>query len=159
MSYRLNTQVKPLIWIESHVERFSHSRIEYYITAKSQFRTSFTAKDVEIIIKVPSDADSPRFKTPIGFCRYDRANNAIIWKIRTLNGNKEYLMKAHFNLPSVESENDEGKEPIQVKFEIPYYTASGLKVRYLKIVEKSGYPALPWVRYVTKNGDYQIRTK
>ena len=31
MSYRLNTQVKPLIWIESHIERHSHSRVEYLI--------------------------------------------------------------------------------------------------------------------------------
>jgi AP-1 complex subunit mu len=33
-----------------------------------------------------------------------------------------------------------------------------LKVRYLKIIEKSGYQALPWVRYITQNGDYQLRT-
>lgn len=26
------------------------------------------------------------------------------------------------------------------------------KVRYLKIIEKSGYQALPWVRYITQNG-------
>ena len=31
MSYRLNTHVKPLIWIESHIERHSHSRVEYLI--------------------------------------------------------------------------------------------------------------------------------
>ena len=31
MSYRLNTQVKPLIWIESVIERHSHSRVEYLI--------------------------------------------------------------------------------------------------------------------------------
>ena len=49
--------------------------------------------------------------------------------------------------------------PIAVNFEIPYYTASGLQVRYLKIVEKSGYEALPWVRYITRNGDYQLRMK
>lgn len=35
---------------------------------------------------------------------------------------------------------------IQVKFEIPYFTVSGIQVRYLKIIEKSGYQALPWVR-------------
>ncbi len=27
-----------------------------------------------------------------------------------------------------------------------------LQVRYLKIIEKSGYQALPWVRYITQNG-------
>jgi AP-1 complex subunit mu len=50
------------------------------------------------------------------------------------------------------------KKPITVKFEIPYFTVSGVQVRYLKIMEKSGYQALPWVRYITQNGDYHIRT-
>ena len=43
-------------------------------------------------------------------------------------------------------EDVERKPPITVKFEIPYFTVSGIQVRYLKIVEKSGYQALPWVR-------------
>lgn len=47
----------------------------------------------------------------------------------------------------------EKRAPITVKFEIPYFTVSGIQVRYLKIVEKSGYQALPWVRYITQNGD------
>lgn len=33
------------------------------------------------------------------------------------------------------------RAPISVKFEIPYFTVSGIQVRYLKIVEKSGYSA------------------
>jgi len=28
-----------------------------------------------------------------------------------------------------------GKRPINVKFEIPYFTTSGIQVRYLKIIE------------------------
>nr|XP_025839372.1 AP-1 complex subunit mu-2 isoform X2 [Vulpes vulpes] len=31
MSYRLSTQVKPLIWIESVIEKFSHSRVEIMV--------------------------------------------------------------------------------------------------------------------------------
>jgi AP-1 complex subunit mu len=83
-------------------------------------------------------------------------------------------MRAHFGLPSVKSgiyssgetqqshnpdpcqcsEQDvEKRAPITVKFEIPYFTVSGIQVRYLKVVEKSGYQALPWVRYITQNGD------
>ena len=31
MSYRLNTHVKPLIWVESVIERHAHSRVEYMI--------------------------------------------------------------------------------------------------------------------------------
>lgn len=44
------------------------------------------------------------------------------------------------------------KAPISVIFEIPYYAVSGLSVKYLKIIEDSGYQAVPWVRYLTRNG-------
>ncbi|KAJ8408268.1 hypothetical protein AAFF_G00256820 [Aldrovandia affinis] len=151
MSYRLNTHVKPLIWIESVIEKHSHSRIEYMIKAKSQFKRRSTANNVEIHIPVPTDADSPKFKTTVGSVKWIPENSEI--------GGKEYLMRAHFGLPSVEAEDKEGKPPISVKFEIPYFTTSGIQVRYLKIIEKSGYQALPWVRYITQNGDYQLRTQ
>jgi len=32
-------------------------------------------------------------------------------------------------------EKAKGKRPINVKFEIPYFTTSGIQVRYLKIIE------------------------
>jgi len=159
MSYRLNTHVKPLIWIESVIERHDHSRIEIMVKAKSQFKRRSTANNVEIVIPVPSDADSPKFKTTIGHCKYAPEQNAVIWTVKSFPGGKEYLMKAHFGLPSVVGDLNEGKPPISVKFEIPYFTTSGIQVRYLKIIEKSGYQALPWVRYITQNGDYQLRTQ
>lgn len=159
MSYRLNTHVKPLIWIESVIERHSHSRVEYMIKAKSQFKRRSTANNVDVIIPVPSDADSPKFKTTVGFAKYVPEKNAVVWHIKSFPGGKEYLMRAHFNLPSVAAEEAEGRPPISVKFEIPYFTTSGIQVRYLKIIEKSGYQALPWVRYITQNGDYQVRVQ
>jgi AP-1 complex subunit mu len=60
-------------------------------------------------------------------------------------------MRAQFGFPSIKDEARDNfkKIPIQLKFEIPYFTVSGIQVRYLKIVEKSGYQALPWVRYIT----------
>jgi len=159
MSYRLNTQVKPLLWIEAVVEPHSHSRIEYMIKAKSQFKQRSTANNVEIVIPVPADADTPSFKTSIGTVKYAPERDAIVWTIKQFHGGKEYLMRAHFGLPSVSNEEDKkDKPPITVKFEIPYFTVSGIQVRYLKIIEKSGYQALPWVRYITQNGDYQLRT-
>ena len=43
MSYRLNTQVKPLIWVESVIERHSHSRVEYLIKVKlSELNINFS---------------------------------------------------------------------------------------------------------------------
>ncbi|CAP31321.2 Protein CBR-APM-1 [Caenorhabditis briggsae] len=157
MSYRLTTQVKPLIWVEAAVERHAHSRVEYMVKAKSQFKRQSVANHVEVIIPVPSDVSAPKFKTGAGTAKYVPELNAIVWSIRSFPGGREYIMRSSFMLPSIGSEEVEGRPPINVKFEIPYYTTSGLQVRYLKIIEKSGYQALPWVRYVTQNGDYQLR--
>jgi len=159
MSYRQNTDVRPLIWVELHTSRFKGSRVEYQVKAKSNFKRRSTANGVEIEIPVPADADSPMFKTDIGKVEYLPDKDVFIWKIKQFPGQKEFLMRAHFGLPSIDAEEPiRSKAPINVRFEIPYFTVSGIQVRYLKIVEKSGYQALPWVRYITQNGDYQIRT-
>lgn len=158
MTYRLSTHVKPLIWVEAVVEPHNGSRIEYMIKAKSQFKSRSIANNVEIIIPVPSDVDSPSFKASIGSVVYLPDRDAVVWSIKQFNGAREYLMRAHFGLPSVGAEEPEHwRAPIEVQFEIPYFTVSGIQVRYLKIIEKSGYQALPWVRYITQNGDYQLR--
>jgi AP-1 complex subunit mu len=64
-------------------------------------------------------------------------------------------MRAELGLPSVKGDDEhgggmtggfggsmggagqtgKGKRPINVKFEIPYFTTSGIQVRYLKIIE------------------------
>lgn len=161
MEYRLNTTVRPLLWVEAHVEPHSHSRVEYLIKAKSNFKRRSTANNVEIIVPVPPDADSPAFKTSIGTVRYVPDRDAVVWTIKQFPGEREFLMRAHFGLPSISSTDEEvaKKPPISVQFELPYFTVSGVQVRYLKIVEKSGYQALPWVRYITQAGDYSIRTQ
>jgi AP-1 complex subunit mu len=158
MNYRLSTHVKPLIWVEAVVEPHSNSRIEYMIKAKSQFKARSIANNVEIIIPVPTDVDSPSFKASIGTVVYLPERDCVVWSIKQFNGSREYLMRAHFGLPSVSAEEPgHWRAPIEVQFEIPYFTVSGIQVRYLKIIEKSGYQALPWVRYITQNGNYQLR--
>lgn len=62
MSYRLNAQVKPLIWCEAVIESHSGSRIEYLVKVRAQFKRRSTANNVEVIVPVPEDADSPKFK-------------------------------------------------------------------------------------------------
>lgn len=103
---------------------------------------------------VPEDADSPRFRTNIGSVHYAPEKSAIIWKIKQFGGGKEFLMRAELGLPSVKGDDERGggmtggfggsmggagqaagKRPINVKFEIPYFTTSGIQVRYLKIIE------------------------
>lgn len=121
------------------------------------------ANNVEVRVPVPSDADSPKFKTSTGTAKYVPEKNMVVWTIKSfpvrnsqlcllhvnilsmflhvflinfvwvcihlsIQGGKEFLMRAHFGLPSVENNELEGKPPITVKFEIPYFTVSGIQV-------------------------------
>ncbi|CAN1295545.1 AP-1 complex subunit mu-2 [Linum perenne] len=159
MTYRLSTQVKPLVWVEAQVERHSRSRVEIMVKARSQFKERSTATNVEIELPVPADASNPNIRTSMGSASYAPEHDALLWKIKSFPGGKEYMLRAEFNLPSITAEEavPERKAPIRVKFEIPYFTVSGIQVRYLKVIEKSGYQALPWVRYITMAGEYELR--
>lgn len=120
---------------------------------------------MEISIPVPDDADTPRFRTNIGSVHYAPEKSAIVWKIKQFGGGKEFMMRAELGLPSVKGDDEHGggmtggfggsmggvrgesksRRPINVKFEIPYFTTSGIQVRYLKIIEpKVGVPDLDW---------------
>ncbi|XP_051136566.1 AP-1 complex subunit mu-2-like [Andrographis paniculata] len=159
MTYRLSTQVKPLIWVEAQVERYSRSRVEMVVKARSQFKERSTATNVIIELPVPADAMDPHTRTTMGSAKYAPENDSLLWKIKTFPGNREYMLRTEYKLPSIASEDaaPDKKTPINVKFEIPYFTVSGIQVRYLKIIEKSGYQALPWVRYITMAGHYELR--
>ncbi|EDO17345.1 hypothetical protein Kpol_1062p56 [Vanderwaltozyma polyspora DSM 70294] len=160
MNYRLTTPIKPLIWCDINIQVHSKSRIEIHCRAKAQIKKKSIANNVEILIPVPDDADTPTFKYSHGSIKWLPEKNAILWKLRSFAGGKEYSMTAQLGLPSVDGiEPPKVKRPVQIKFQIPYFTTSGIQVRYLKINEpKLQYKSFPWVRYITQSGDdYTIR--
>ena len=159
MSYRLNTQLKPLIWVEVKINEVTSTKIEYDVRAKSNYRNKSIAHNVEIAIPVPNDLKNPIFKTANGSVSYFPDKEVVNWMIKYFPGQTDIRLKLLFNVPTIRNESNDQhlKKPIQLKFDLPSFTLSGIQVRYLKITEKSGYQAFPYVKYVTKNGEYQIR--
>ena len=94
MTYRVDTHVKPLIWADCVVENFSRSKIEYLVKAKTQFKSKSIANNVEIIVPVPPDVDSPVFKANVGTVKYVPDKNCMIWSIKQFPGRKEFMMRA-----------------------------------------------------------------
>jgi AP-1 complex subunit mu len=101
MSYRISTPVKPLVWVEAAVESHKGSRVEYLVKVKGQFKRRSTANNVEIYVPVPDDADSPKFRASTGSVQYAPDKSAFVWKIKQLGGARDFMMRAHFGLPSV----------------------------------------------------------
>jgi len=159
MSYRLNVNVKPLIWIECIPNPANKQRVEFIIKAKSQFKEQSIANNVKINVPVPKDASAPVFRCTAGSAKYTPETDCVVWTIKQYpGGGKIFELYVHFALPSVRDEESPDKRaPVTVSFEIPFFTVSGIQVRYLKVIEKSGYQAFPWVRYLSSAGDFQFR--
>ena len=159
MSYRLDMQIKPLISVKVQFNNISETRIEYIVKAKTNFKNRSVANNVSIYIPVPLDIQNATFKTTSGSVVYLSDREDLLWFIKRFEGQCELDMNCSFQVPTVRIEDTTKhlKRPIQLSFEIPYFTVSGFQVRFMKIVDKSGYEAVPWVRYFTRNGDYNIR--
>lgn len=158
MTYRLSAAIKPIIHVDSTIERYQHSRVEMLIRARAQYRQQSVAQNVQIRVPVPPDVDSPKAQCTAGRMRYSPNENCLVWTIKQFPGRKQFTLRAHFGLPSVESDEDESKRPITVSFEIPFFTVSGLRVQFLKVFVDNKYEAVTWVRYLTTDGSYEFRT-
>lgn len=53
------------------------------LQARSQFKSRSTANNVEILVPVPSDADSPKFKTSTGSAKWVPEKSAVQWNIKS----------------------------------------------------------------------------
>lgn len=165
MLYRLLAAqflMKPLILVNCKTKVHKHSRVEILCLARAQIKKKSTANNVEIIIPIPEDADTPKCTPEHGLVKWIPEKLCLVWKIKSFVGGKQYHMRAELGLPAVnDPEEIVPKKPIRVSFNIPYFTTSGIQVRYLRINEpKLQYQSYPWVRYITQSGDdYTIRTK
>lgn len=165
MLYRLLAAqflMKPLILVSCKTKVHKHSRVEILCLARAQIKKKSTANNVEIIIPIPEDADTPKCTPEHGLVKWIPEKLCLVWKIKSFVGGKQYHMRAELGLPAVnDPEEIVPKKPIRVSFNIPYFTTSGIQVRYLRINEpKLQYQSYPWVRYITQSGDdYTIRTK
>jgi hypothetical protein len=113
----------------------------------------------------------------VGTVHYAPETSSIVWKIKQFGGQKEFLMRAELGLPSVRGDDEKGggmmggfggsmggvgggkaKRPISVKFEIPYFTTSGIQVRYLKIIEPKVSPLISiMLGILLTNDSFNIR--
>lgn len=159
-SYRLSSGVAPLIWIDSTRKSLGSTRLQYKIKLSTLFKERFSAQEIKVIIPVESDATNPEVQCKVGQVTYCPEESCISWTLKNISGKREVDLQMLLSVPSVKGNTDEASslgEYIHVHFEIPYLTPSGLQVRYLKVFEKSGYASLPWVRYVTKSGQYTFK--
>ncbi|KAJ4847485.1 AP-2 complex subunit mu [Turnera subulata] len=92
------------------------------------------ALGVVIEIPVPKQTAKTSFQVTSGRAKYKASIDCIVWKIRKFPGQTEPTISAEIELISTMTEKKSWtKPPIQMEFQVPMFTASGLCVRFLKV--------------------------
>lgn len=132
------------------------------VVLKSTFETAASATGVTVTIPVPTDVIKHTVTCSSGKAKYSPGENTISWKLSKIYGELEHSVYAELKL----SEEDEfsqkssavSKGPISLDFNMDMFSALGLSVKFLKVVEKSNYRTVKWIKYLALAGSYEIRT-
>eukprot|EP01053_Blabericola_migrator_P011420 Blabericola_migrator_1__11419@NODE_678_length_6912_cov_111_209642_g492_i0_p2_GENE_NODE_678_length_6912_cov_111_209642_g492_i0NODE_678_length_6912_cov_111_209642_g492_i0_p2_ORF_typecomplete_len421_score70_42Adap_comp_sub/PF00928_21/6_3e78Clat_adaptor_s/PF01217_20/2_2e15muHD/PF10291_9/5_9e06ox_reductase_C/PF08635_10/0_047KN17_SH3/PF18131_1/0_17_NODE_678_length_6912_cov_111_209642_g492_i021243386 len=162
MVYRISKTVTLPMRISPVIHQ-SGGKLEATIKLKAAFPKNLQATNIIVTIPAPpTTAQVKIISSSSGKGKYEPAKGAVLWAIRRMQGETELVLTLEIDAvaPSTSTNQrslSKGLPPISLQFELPMFTASGLRVRFLKIHERSGYKAVKWIRYVTRAGLYHRR--
>lgn len=88
---------------------------------------------------------------------YNESANSVEWAIRKMPGDQEYTIMTKITLPqATASQAIKETGPINLAFEIPNHSVSGLQIKSLRNLQGTESPN-KWVRYITKSTSYVCR--
>lgn len=159
MKYRITEGVNLPFRVLPVIKELGRTRIEANVKVKALFTDKLFALNVVIRIPVPKSTAKANVEVSVGRCKYKASKNCLEWKIPRFPGGEEAAVSANVELVSTTSAGNKpwSRPPIQMEFQVPMFTASGLRVRFLKVWERSGYDTVKWVRYLSKSGAYETR--
>ncbi len=124
----------------------------------ANFSEKLNATHVVIKVPVPKNTAKAKIKiNALGRAKYEPEKQAIVWRIKKFPGKQVAMLSAEVDLMPTVRTKTWNRSPINVEFQVPMFTSSGVHVRFLRVYDKSGYHTNRWVRYITKAGGYQIR--
>mmetsp|Transcript_6019 Transcript_6019/g.20577 ORF Transcript_6019/g.20577 Transcript_6019/m.20577 type:complete len:427 (+) Transcript_6019:120-1400(+) len=158
MKYRITDGVSLPFRVLPMLRELGRTRMEANVRFKSLFSAKLFALGVVMRVPVPKWTAKARIQVSSGKAKYDAATNCLVWKMKRVPGQQEFGLSAEVDLvPTTSEKKAWSRPPISLEFQVPMFTASGLRVRFLKVWEKSNYDTVKWVRYICKSGAYEVR--
>lgn len=157
MRYRATENVNLPFRVQPIVREIGTRTVEYSISIKSNYGSKLSASNVVVRIPTPLNTAEVTERTNHGRAKYEPEQNNIVWRIARFAGQSEYVLTAKATLTATTQQRAWSRPPMNLSFSLLMFTSSGLLVRYLKVVEKSNYSSVKWVRYMTRAGSYEIR--
>lgn len=156
MRYRVTAPSQPFRLLPNIVEQ-GKTKLLANLKVSADFPEELRATNVVIKIPMPPTAAMAKITVDRGRARYEPGERALVWRISAFPGKSECSLDASVDLLPDTKEKAWVRPPINMDFQIPMHSASGVQVRFLKVYEKSSYQTSRWVKYQTKAGEYQMR--
>mmetsp|Transcript_4235 Transcript_4235/g.14729 ORF Transcript_4235/g.14729 Transcript_4235/m.14729 type:complete len:445 (-) Transcript_4235:103-1437(-) len=166
MRYRVTDGLTLPFRVLPIIKECGRTRIQVNVKLKSMYSDKLSALVVIARVPVPKHTARATIQVSGGKAKYNAAQNCLVWKVKMFRGQMELALSADVELVSTLKDKEQwNRPPINLEFSLPMFTASGLRVRFLKVWEtKLGYATKKFVRYVTRAGgeadsaSYEIRT-
>lgn len=159
------------------VTEVGRTRLEVSLRLKATFDARLFATGVAVALPLPPTAAALDAVCSHGKAKYDAKKGALVWKIRRLAGGSEAALSGVVTCVATTRGGAGGaggasssggggaaaggssssRPPASLSFSVPMFSASGLRVQYLKVWEKSNYKVDKWVRKLCVSGDFSVR--
>jgi len=147
------------------VKEFGRSRLAVTVNLRSLYDEKTIANELRVRIPVPKLTARAIVDVTGGKAKYVPEENCLRWKIKRCAGHEEFQLDAEIILANTLDEHKPWVQPpISIEFQLPMFTASGLRVRFLEVTNTDGYDVVKWVRYLCTSGgrgeragSYEIR--
>ena len=160
MRYRKTENIGIPFTITPMVHDLPGNKLVIRVNVRSTYDAKLSATPLILSIPLPDNTSKTEITTTTGRAKYVSKQNAVAWKIANFPGNTQADISITVSCLAATSKASPAtkiQSPISAEFNLSMFSASGLSLRYLQVVEKSGYVPEKWLRYSTKAGKYEVR--
>ena len=160
--YRVSDNITLPFKLTPVVKEHGRTRLAVNVNLRSLYGPTTVANEVRVRIPVPKLTARANVNVSAGKAKYVPEERCLRWKIKRLAGHEELHLDAEIILANTLDDHKPWVQPpINLQFDVPMFTASGLRVRFLEVKEAGNYDVVRWVRYLCQSGDgkgsYEIR--
>ncbi|XP_063152833.1 AP-4 complex subunit mu-1 [Candoia aspera] len=141
------------------IRRNSCGRVQVYLKLRCDLLPKSHAVNIHIHLPVPKTtlSFSQELSSPEQTAILQPTTKSIEWIVPRIQGGSQLSAMLKLEVPGLTQAGLRELGPINLSFEIPAHTCSGLQIRFLRFTGPQ--PALPhrWVRYVTHSESYVVR--
>lgn len=160
MKFSVSNEIKQPFMLNTIFTPFGRNRAQVVLNLRANFSQKNSAEKVSVFIPAPPNMSGAKIDTKHGKARLTKQGDQVEWRVGSMVGHETAELKLELNTTTTTDMGDLRdwkKPPITMKFEIDMYTASGIEIQNLHVVEKSTQNINKWLKCVTTAGDYMIK--